>query len=70
MEALELANALELRLHSMMEELVHTDDRSYKAYLRQRYERLEEVQTLLVSRISFASMPPEPDEELIASLRS
>ncbi len=53
-EALELANALELRLHTMMEELVHTDDRAYRSELRERFERLEEVQLLLVSKLSLA----------------
>ena len=68
-EALELTNALEMRLHAMMDELVHTDDRAYRADLRQRYQRLEEVQSMLVARIAFTSLPPDPDQELVQSLR-
>jgi hypothetical protein len=52
-EALDLANALEIRLHEMMDELVHTDDRAYKADVRTRYESLERVHLQLASSLQF-----------------
>jgi hypothetical protein len=42
-EAKDLKTALSIRLVGMREELVHTDDREYRAYLKAAIERLEVV---------------------------
>ena len=42
-EAKELRTALSIRLVGMREELTHTDDREYRAYVRAALERLEGV---------------------------
>ena len=42
-EAKELRTALSIRLVGMREELVHTDDREYRAGLKAATERLEGV---------------------------
>jgi len=42
-EAKELWTALSIRLIGMREELVHTDDRAYRASLKEATERLELV---------------------------
>ncbi len=42
-EALDLKTALSLRLVEMRTELVHTDDREYRAGLRAEIDRLEVV---------------------------
>ena len=54
-EAIDLANALDLRLNEMMGELVHTDNREYKAELRSRYETVERVKLQLASSIRSAA---------------
>ncbi|WP_165373308.1 hypothetical protein [Sorangium cellulosum] len=38
-----MRTALSIRLVGMREELVHTDDREYRAYLKATIERLEVV---------------------------
>ena len=38
-----LGEAVELRLREMRNELAHTDDRAYRAALRERLERLETI---------------------------
>lgn len=38
-----LGEAVELRLREMRNELVHTDDRAYRAALKERLERLETI---------------------------
>lgn len=43
LETSDLENALELCLRSLREELVHTDDRSYRRSVRERLERLEKI---------------------------
>lgn len=43
-EAKDLRTALAIRLVGMREELVHTDDRAYRAGLKDLIERLELVQ--------------------------
>ena len=55
-EAVDLANALDLRLHEMIDELVHTDNREYKSELRSRYETVERVQRQLASSIRAAAI--------------
>lgn len=40
-EARELKSALDIRLHEMRNELVHTDDHAYRRELRRSLERLE-----------------------------
>ncbi|MGK4003946.1 hypothetical protein WMF31_15035 [Sorangium sp. So ce1036] len=42
-EAKDMRTALSIRLVGMREELVHTDDREYRAYLKAAIERLEVV---------------------------
>ncbi|AUX23872.1 hypothetical protein SOCEGT47_044020 [Sorangium cellulosum] len=42
-EAKDMRTALSIRLVGMREELVHTDDREYRAYLKATIERLEVV---------------------------
>lgn len=42
-ELRELKRALDLYLGEMHDELVHTDDRNYRATLRETYERLERI---------------------------
>ena len=54
-ETRDLANALEMRLHAMLDELVHTDDRAYRADLRVQYESLERVQRQLATCIKLAA---------------
>jgi hypothetical protein len=43
-EGRDLRTALAIRLVGMQEELVHTDDREYRADLKATIERLEEIQ--------------------------
>jgi CBS domain-containing protein len=42
-ERTELVTALERQLHSLRDELVHTDDRDYRRSVRERLDRLEQV---------------------------
>lgn len=42
-ELRELKRALDLYLGEMHDELIHTDDREYRAALRATYERLERI---------------------------
>ncbi len=42
-ESSDLKNALDLYLRSLREELVHTDDRSYRRSIREKLERLENI---------------------------
>ncbi len=42
-EAQELRTALDIRLHEMRTELVHTDDHAYRSDLRKSLERLEKI---------------------------
>lgn len=42
-EANDMRTALSIRLVGMREELVHTDDREYRTYLKAAIERLEVV---------------------------
>ena len=42
-EARELRNALALHLRGLQDELVHTDDRAYRAGLREGMSRLERI---------------------------
>jgi hypothetical protein len=53
-EARDLKAALSIRLVGTREELVHTDDREYRAYLRATLERLEQV----LSRLEQVMAPP------------
>lgn len=42
-ELRELKKALDLYLGEMHDELIHTDDRKYRAGLRETYERLDRI---------------------------
>lgn len=43
LERSDLKNALDLYLRSLRDELVHTDDRSYRRSVREKLGRLEKV---------------------------
>lgn len=42
-EARELKQALESALHKLLEEIAHADQRAYREMLRERYDRLEQL---------------------------
>ncbi len=42
-EAREMKQALDSALHTLLGELAHADQRAYQAMLRERYERLEQL---------------------------
>ena len=48
-EARELRSALDRRLQELMNEIAHTEDREFRAALRDTYERLERLQRRLLS---------------------
>jgi tRNA uridine 5-carbamoylmethylation protein Kti12 len=57
-EARMLKNALDLRHREMQNELVHTDDRAYRAGVRKDLECLEQLSRKLDDLLgSFASQP-------------
>jgi hypothetical protein len=42
-EARELKQSLERSLHTLLEEIAHADQRAYRDMLRERYERLDQL---------------------------
>jgi hypothetical protein len=42
-EARELKQALDTALHGLLEELAHADQRAYRDMLRERYDRMEQL---------------------------
>ena len=42
-EARELKQALDTALRTLLDEIAHADQRGYKAALRERYDRLEQL---------------------------
>lgn len=50
-QARELESALSVHLSRMEVELIRTDDREFRAALRQSLERLEEIRRLLQQRL-------------------
>lgn len=43
LEAREMKQALDSALHTLLAEIAHADQRAYKAALRERYDRLEQL---------------------------
>lgn len=58
-EAKDLRTALSIRLVGMREELVHTDDRAYRAGLKDATERLELVLQRLEQAMSRGAVAPK-----------
>jgi hypothetical protein len=54
-ETVALSSALDRRLREMLEEIVHTDNREFKAVLRTEYESLERVKRQLTACLHFAA---------------
>ena len=42
-EARDLKQALESALHQLLEEIAHADQRAYRDMLRERYDRMEQL---------------------------
>jgi hypothetical protein len=42
-EARDLKQALEAALHQLLDEIAHADQRAYRDMLRERYDRLEQL---------------------------
>jgi hypothetical protein len=56
LERRELEEVLRQHLQTLLNELAHADDRAYRRELRQRYDRLEQLQR----RLSLPGQPEAP----------
>jgi hypothetical protein len=57
-EARELSSALNRHLHGLRVELADTDDREFRAYLRERMARLERVAARLDEMVASTAESP------------
>jgi hypothetical protein len=55
-EARELKQAMESELHKLLEEIAHADQRAYRDMLRERYDRLDQLNRRLDASVEADSV--------------